>query len=65
MTLVETPVKGPGARLHNPISEAVLRRRNVECLLRLAAMAERPTEPRRGGGADRAPGAGARRAPST
>jgi uncharacterized protein YndB with AHSA1/START domain len=45
VTMTETPVAGPGAWLHNPLSEAVLARRNTESLARLAAMAERRTEP--------------------
>jgi hypothetical protein len=45
VTLAETPISGPGHWLHNPVSEAVLYRRNVECLARLAAMSERRTAP--------------------
>jgi uncharacterized protein YndB with AHSA1/START domain len=45
VTMHETPVSGVGAWLHNPLSEAVLLRRNVESLARLAAVAERRTEP--------------------
>lgn len=45
VTMTEEPVSGPGKWVHNPVSEAVLRRRNVEALDRLAAMAERRTEP--------------------
>ncbi|MPQ97817.1 SRPBCC family protein [Modestobacter sp. I12A-02628] len=41
----ETPVSGPGAWLHNPLSELVLARRNEESLSRLAAIAERRTTP--------------------
>ncbi len=41
----ETPVAGPGRWLHNPVSEAVLVRRNQESLARLAAIAERRTAP--------------------
>jgi uncharacterized protein YndB with AHSA1/START domain len=40
VTLTETPIKGPAAWLHNRVAEAVLHRRNVECLSRLAAMSE-------------------------
>ena len=43
--LEETPVSGFGKLAHNPLSEAVLKARNVETLARLAAMAERRTEP--------------------
>jgi hypothetical protein len=46
VTLVETPVKGPGSWLNNPLSEGILHRRNVEALARLAAMAEDRTQPR-------------------
>jgi uncharacterized protein YndB with AHSA1/START domain len=45
VTLNETPIKGPGAWLHNPVSEAVLQRRNVESLARLAAIAENRARP--------------------
>jgi uncharacterized protein YndB with AHSA1/START domain len=45
VTMHETPVSGPGKWLHNPVSEAVLVRRNTESLARLAAMAERRTVP--------------------
>ena len=44
-TMTETPVAGPGKWAHNPLSEAILVRRNVEALARLAALAERRTEP--------------------
>ena len=47
MTLAEAPVGGLGKWLHNPVNEAVLARRNVETLARLAALAERRTEPAR------------------
>lgn len=43
VTMHETPVSGPGSWLHNPVSEAVLVRRNTESLARLAAIAERRT----------------------
>jgi uncharacterized protein YndB with AHSA1/START domain len=43
VTLIETPTAGPGKWLHNPISEALLVRRNVEALARLAALVERRT----------------------
>lgn len=45
VTMHETPVAGPGKWLHNPASEAVLVRRNVESLARLAALVERHTQP--------------------
>jgi hypothetical protein len=45
VTMEETPVAGPGKWAHNPISEALLVRRNVEALARLAALVERRTEP--------------------
>lgn len=45
VTLHETPIAGPGRWLHNPATEALLVRRNVEALARLAAMAERRTAP--------------------
>jgi uncharacterized protein YndB with AHSA1/START domain len=45
VTMYEAPVRGPAKLLHNPVSEAVLLRRNVEALARLAAIAERHTRP--------------------
>lgn len=45
VSLQETPTAGPGRWLHNPLTEAVLRRRNVETLARLTALAERRTRP--------------------
>jgi Polyketide cyclase / dehydrase and lipid transport len=45
VTMHETPIAGPGKWLHNPASEALLTRRNVEALARLAAIAERRSEP--------------------
>jgi len=45
VVFTETPVSGPGSWLHNPVSEAVLVKRNVEALSRLAAIAERRTTP--------------------
>jgi uncharacterized protein YndB with AHSA1/START domain len=45
VTMIETPVAGPAKWLHNPVAEAVLVRRNVESLDRLAAVAERRTDP--------------------
>ncbi|MDQ2839171.1 MAG: SRPBCC family protein [Actinomycetota bacterium] len=44
ITMIETPVAGPGKWLHNPLTEALLTRRNVESLARLAALVERRTE---------------------
>ena len=41
----ETPTAGPGRWLHNPITEALLTRRNTEALARLAAVAEQRTTP--------------------
>lgn len=41
--MVEEPVRGPGKWLYNPVADAVTKRRNVESLARLAALAERPT----------------------
>ena len=43
--LTETPSAGPGRWFHNPVSEAVLVRRNVETLARLSALVERRTAP--------------------
>jgi uncharacterized protein YndB with AHSA1/START domain len=45
VTMTETPVSGPAKWAHNPLSEAILVRRNVEALARLAALAERRTQP--------------------
>jgi uncharacterized protein YndB with AHSA1/START domain len=45
ITMTETPVAGPAKWLHNPVAEAVLVRRNVESLERLAAVAERRNTP--------------------
>ena len=45
ITLTETPVAGVAKLLRNPINDAVLGRRNVESLARLAAIAEQRTEP--------------------
>lgn len=41
----ETPIAGPGKSLHNPATEALLTRRNIESLARLAALTERRTTP--------------------
>jgi uncharacterized protein YndB with AHSA1/START domain len=38
--LVETPVRGPMARIHNPAQDLLIRLRNVECLRRLRHLAE-------------------------
>jgi len=45
VTMFEEPVSGPGHWLHNPLAEALLRRRNSESLARLAILVERPTAP--------------------
>jgi len=45
VTMAEEPVSGPGKWLDNRALEALLHRRNVESLARLAALSERPTEP--------------------
>jgi hypothetical protein len=45
VTMAESPISGPGKWLHSPLSEAVLARRNVEALARLAAIAERRDRP--------------------
>ncbi len=45
ITMHETPVSGPGKWLHNPATEALLIRRNVEALDRLAALVEARTAP--------------------
>lgn len=45
VVMTETPVSGPGAWLHNSLSERILTRRNVEALHRVAAMAERRSSP--------------------
>jgi uncharacterized protein YndB with AHSA1/START domain len=45
ITLDETPVAGPGRWAHNPLSEAVLARRNEESLARLAAICEHRVAP--------------------
>jgi hypothetical protein len=45
VTMYEAPIKGPGKWLHNPVTEALLVRRNVETLARLTAIAERRTRP--------------------
>lgn len=39
----ETPIAGPGKWLHNRATDALLTRRNVESLARLAAITERRT----------------------
>ena len=45
VTMTETPVSGPGRWVHNPVTEALLVRRNVEGLARLTAIVERRTHP--------------------
>jgi uncharacterized protein YndB with AHSA1/START domain len=41
----ETPVAGPGKWVNNPVAEALIARRNIEALARLAAIVERHTAP--------------------
>lgn len=41
VSIEETPVAGWGARLHNPATDWLLRKRNIESLARLAALSER------------------------
>ena len=45
ITMHEAPIAGPGKWLHNPATEALLVRRNVEALDRLAALVEARTAP--------------------
>jgi hypothetical protein len=45
VTITEEPVAGIGKWVHNPATEALLARRNVETLARLGAVAERRTQP--------------------
>lgn len=45
VSLQEEPVSGPGKWADNPVTEALLKARNVETLARLAAVSERRTEP--------------------
>ena len=45
VALAETPISGPARWLHNPALDAVLHRRNVESLARLAAISERRSAP--------------------
>jgi uncharacterized protein YndB with AHSA1/START domain len=45
VTLSETPISGPGSWLHNRATDAILHRRNVEAIARLAALSERRTTP--------------------
>ena len=45
VTMAETPIAGPGKWVHNPLTEALLLRRNQETLARLAAVSERLTAP--------------------
>ena len=45
VTIIESPVSGPGKWLNNPGTEALLHARNVEALTRLAALVEEPTRP--------------------
>lgn len=41
----EEPISGPGHWVHNSVTDRVLARRNTEALDRLAAIAERRTDP--------------------
>lgn len=50
VTMLETPVSGPGHWLDNPVQRLVLRRRNREALARLAIRAEKRPDPRGGAG---------------
>jgi hypothetical protein len=43
--MVETPTAGPAKWLHNPVADALLHRRNLESLDRLAALVERRAKP--------------------
>lgn len=45
VTLHETPIAGPAKWLNNPVTEAVIARRNVEALARLKALVERHIKP--------------------
>jgi uncharacterized protein YndB with AHSA1/START domain len=45
VTLTETPITGPACWWHNRLADAILHRRNVESLARLAAMSEKRTAP--------------------
>jgi uncharacterized protein YndB with AHSA1/START domain len=48
VTMDETPVSGPGRWISSPVTDVLLRRRNVESLARLAALAERRSAPHEG-----------------
>lgn len=45
VTMGETPIAGPVKWLHNPVTEALLARRNKESLARLATLTQRPQQP--------------------
>ncbi len=45
ITMTEHPTSPAASKLHNPVSDAVLHRRNTESLERLAALCERRTTP--------------------
>ncbi|GAB2468685.1 SRPBCC family protein [Jatrophihabitans fulvus] len=45
VSIGETPVSGPGSLVPKPLSDAVIKGRNVESLNRLAALAERRSQP--------------------
>ncbi|PZS20332.1 MAG: polyketide cyclase [Pseudonocardiales bacterium] len=44
--MAEWPTHGPGRWLHNPLQDALLRRRNIESLQRLADIAQNRSDPR-------------------
>jgi len=45
LSIREEPVGGPGWLLRNPVGDALIHRRNIESLARLAALVERRTVP--------------------
>jgi uncharacterized protein YndB with AHSA1/START domain len=45
VVMKEEPVRGFGAWVHNPVTDGLLRRRNVEALARLSALAEQRNSP--------------------
>lgn len=45
VTMTETPTSGVAGLLQDPLTDALLKRRNIESLARLAAIAERRTSP--------------------
>jgi uncharacterized protein YndB with AHSA1/START domain len=58
--MAEAPTDGPGRWLHNPVQEALLRRRNIESLERFAAIAEKRPIPGYPASQSRAEGASGR-----